>query len=167
MYNTSKNMQQYKAYATANMTVGKTRQVVMLYDGALRFIQQSIEAIGKGDFETRYNLLAKTSEIVTGLQNSLDFDNGGEISQLLYDYYASIDARLFSVHRTNNVATLEAISKELRMMRDAWDEIDQVDAAKKNAAHSRVDAEATSDSNTAAIPARQGASDYSGVGVSA
>ncbi|MCQ6468560.1 flagellar export chaperone FliS, partial [Vibrio parahaemolyticus] len=81
----------YKAYAAANMTVGKTRQVVMLYDGVMRFVQQAIEAIKKEDYETRYNLLVKSSEIITGMQNSLDFENGGEIAKLLYDYYASID----------------------------------------------------------------------------
>lgn len=117
--------QQYRAYANAAMTVGKVRQVVMLYDGAIRFVKQATEAIAAGDFETRYNQLVKTSEIITGLQNSLDFEQGGDISKLLYDYYASIDARLFTVHRSNDVKMCEAIVKELKMMRDAWDQIDR------------------------------------------
>ncbi|MCH2546200.1 MAG: flagellar export chaperone FliS [Alphaproteobacteria bacterium] len=157
MYNTSKNMHQYKAYATANMTVGKTRQVVMLYDGALRFIQQSIEAITREDYETRYNLLAKTSEIISGLQNSLDFENGGDISKLLYDYYASLDARLFTVHRSNDVAMLEAVSKEIRMMRNVWHEIDQ-----EQSGAAKTSAEA--DSSAPVMPTTEA---YSGVGVSA
>jgi len=131
MYN-SKNMHQYKAYATANMTVGKTRQVVMLYDGAMRFVQQAIEAIGREDYETRYNMLARTSEIVSGLQNSLDFENGGDIARLLHDYYSSIDARMFTVHRSNDVKVLESIVKELRMMRDVWHGIDQENSGKKS-----------------------------------
>lgn len=131
MYN-SKNMHQYKAYATANMTVGKTRQVVMLYDGAIRFVQQSIEAISRQDYETRFNQLAKASAIISGMQNSLDHENGGEIAQLLHDYYSSIDARIFSVHRSNDAAVLESIVKELRMMRDVWHEIDRADSAKKH-----------------------------------
>lgn len=135
MYNPTQNMHQYKAYATANMTVGKTRQVVMLYDGAIRFVQQAVTAIEKGDFETRYNLLAKTTEILGGLQNSLDFDNGGEVAKLLYDYYASLDARIFSVHRTNDTKILASVIKELRMMRDAWHEIDQAATEKKPAMH--------------------------------
>jgi flagellar protein FliS len=159
MYNASTHMNQYKAYATANMTVGKTRQVVMLYDGALRFVQQSIEAIKREDYETRYNLLAKTSEIISGLQNSLDFENGGDIAKLLYDYYASIDARLFSVHRSNNIKTLEAVSKELRDMRDVWHDIDQADAAKKHATHEA--------SRQSVVPAGAASASYSGIGVSA
>lgn len=134
MYNT-RNMHQYKAYAAANMTVGKIRQVVMLYDGAIRFVQQSVEAIRREDYETRYNLLTKTSEIITGLQNSLDFENGGDIAKLLYDFYASIDARIFSVHRSNHIPTLESVMKELRMMRDAWHEIDRQQAEEAAKSH--------------------------------
>lgn len=117
--------QKYQAYATAAMTVAKTKQVVMLYDGMIRYVQQSIDAIKRGDFETRYHLLTKTAEILSGLQTSLDFDNGGDIAKLLYDYYASLDARIFSVHRSNDIHTLESITRELRMMRDVWHGIDQ------------------------------------------
>lgn len=130
MYNTN-HMNKYQAYATAAMTVGKTRQVVMLYDGVIRFVQQSIEAIEQQDYETRFNLLTKSAAIISGLQSSLDFDNGGDIAKLLYDYYASIDARIFSVHRSNDVAVLQSVIKELKMMRDAWNEIDQADSGKK------------------------------------
>lgn len=134
MYN-NRNMHQYRAYAAANMTVGKTRQVVMLYDGAIRFVQQAVEAIDREDYEARYNLLTKTSEIIVGLQSSLDFENGGEIAKLLYDFYASLDARIFSVHRNNSVPTLESVAKELRMMRDAWHEIDRQQAEEAAKSH--------------------------------
>lgn len=156
------NMNKYQAYANAAMTVGKTRQVVMLYDGAIRFVQQAKEAIGREDFETRYNLLAKTSEIVSGLQNSLDFDNGGEVAKLLYDYYASIDARLFSVHRSNDTAVLDGVLKELRMMRDAWHEIDQGQSGKKDNRHDVHDAAPVAGSTHAPVSQQ-----YGGVGVSA
>lgn len=160
MYNTTNQMnKKYQAYAAAAMTVGKVRQVVMLYDGAIRFVQQAVEAIQREDYETRYNQLAKASEVITGLQNSLDYENGGEISKLLHDYYASIDARLFSVHRSNNVAVLESIQKELRMMRDAWHEIDQADAEKKSTAHEEHSGNS--------LPAGHSAASYGSVGVSA
>lgn len=124
-YQANPMAQKYQAYATAALTVGKVRQVVMLYDGTARLIQKAMDAIGREDWETRFNALAKASEIISGLQNSLDFENGGEISKLLYDYYASLDARIFSVHRNNDLKICESIIKELRMMRDAWDAIDR------------------------------------------
>lgn len=134
MYSARPMNQKYQAYAAASMTVGKLRQVIMLYDGAIRFVQQSIEAINQKDYTTRYNMLTKTTDIIMGLQTSLDYDNGGEISKLLYNYYASLDARIFSVHRSNDVTVLEAVVKELRQMRDTWEGIDQEDNNKRAAA---------------------------------
>ena len=159
MYNNTNPMtQKYQAYANAAMTVGKTRQVVMLYDGAIRFVQQAVEAIKREDYEARYNLITKTNAIISGLQNSLDHENGGEIAKLLHDYYASIDARLFAVHRSNDTAVLASVLKELRMMRDAWQEIDQVNSEKKRVAHEEP---------APALPAGHEAASYGGIGVSA
>lgn len=159
MYSAKPMNQKYQAYAAASMTVGKLRQVIMLYDGSIRFVQQSIEAIKQKDYTTRYNMLTKTTDILMGLQTSLDYDNGGEISKLLYNYYASLDARIFSVHRSNDVAVLEGVVKELRMMRDTWEAIDLQENSKR-AAVAPVSAPVV---HTPAVPA-----DYiAGAGVSA
>jgi flagellar protein FliS len=115
---------QYKAYSRANHTVSKTRQVVMLYDGAIRFIQQAIEAIEAKDYEKRYHRLTRASDILIGLQSCLDFDAGGDSAKVLYDFYSSLDLRIFAIHRSNDAnACLEIIS-ELKDMRDVWNRID-------------------------------------------
>lgn len=117
--------QPYQAYTRASHTVGKTRQVVMLYDGAIRFIQQAIEAIGKKDYETRYNKLSRATEIIIGLQACLDFEKGGPQAQALYSFYAGIESRLYPIHRSNDVKECEAIIAQLKEMRDVWDRIDR------------------------------------------
>lgn len=117
--------QQYQAYAAATQTVARTRQIVMLYDGAIRYLKQAGEAMEARRIEERYHLLVKTSEIISGLQGCLDFENGGNVAQLLYNFYSSIDLRIFALHRSNNKAECEQIIRELRQMRDVWQEIDQ------------------------------------------
>ena len=121
------NKQSYKAYAAATQTVAKTKQVVMLYDATIKSVQHAYEAIEQGDIETRYNSLVKAGEIIFGLQGCLDFEAGGEIAQTLYDFYSSIDARLMSVHRTNDARMCQQIMNELKMMRDTWIDIDKKD----------------------------------------
>ena len=121
------NKQSYKAYAAATQTVAKTKQVVMLYDATIKSVKQGCEAIEQGDIETRYNSLVKASEIIFGLQGCLDFDAGGDIAQTLYDFYSSIDARLMSIHRTNDVVMCQQIIDELKKMRDAWADLDKMD----------------------------------------
>jgi flagellar secretion chaperone FliS len=117
--------QKYQAYATATQTVAPVRQIILLYDGIIRLVQQAKEAINEKRIEDRYNLLIKASELVGGLQSCLDFDNGGEIAKILYSYYASIDARLFAIHRTNSIEECDSVIADLKQMRDSWSEIDQ------------------------------------------
>lgn len=117
--------QKYKAYAAATQTVAGTRQIVMLYDGAIRFILQAKEAIRERRFEDRYNLLVKASSVINGLQNCLDFEKGGKVAKILYQYYSAIDLRLFSIQHSNSVEQCDAVLADLRQMRDVWQEIDQ------------------------------------------
>lgn len=124
---------QYQAYSMASQTVSKTRQVVMLYDGAIRFMKQAREAIVDTRIEDKFNLLNKTSEIVVSLQGCLDFENGGDIAQILYDYYSSLDARILNIHRTNNLEMVDSVIDNLKQMRDAWGNIDSMGEAKSEA----------------------------------
>jgi flagellar protein FliS len=117
--------QKYQAYAFATQTVAKTKQIVMLYDGAVRYLQQTKEAIREKRIEDRYNLLVKTGEIINGLQACLDFENGKEIARILYNFYSSVDSRLFAIHRSNSLETCDEIIAELKQMREVWHEIDQ------------------------------------------
>ena len=122
---------QYQAYNMAHRTLAKTRQVVMLYDGAIRFIQQAKEAMTENRIADRYNLLVKASDIVLGLQGCIDFEKGGDVAKVLYDYYASIDHRILSLHRSLSPEMCDQIVKELKMMRDTWETIDREAAAQE------------------------------------
>ena len=119
------------SYRTANETVQKTRQVVLLYDAVVRFLQQSKHAIEAHEYEQRMHLLQKSSNIVMGLNSALDFNNGGEISEMLSNFYNAIDLRILTLNRTNNIDDLEKIIREVKTMRDAWDQIDQQSKVEK------------------------------------
>lgn len=114
----------YKAYSKAAHTVAKTRQVVMLYDGIIRFMSQAKEAMENNEIERRFKTLSRSSEIIAGLQACLDFDAGGETAQVLSDFYSAIDMRIFQLHRTNDPAEAQALIVELKSMREVWNGID-------------------------------------------
>lgn len=120
----------YQAYAAATQTVGKTRQIIMLYDGTIRFIQHAREAIREKRIEDRYHLLTKASDVVLGLQGALDFESGGDIARVLYQFYSGVQGRIFALHRSNSLEECDAIIAELKSMRDVWLEIDQSFAEK-------------------------------------
>ncbi len=118
----------HQAYAQAFHTVGKTRQVIMLYDGMIRFLKQAKEAINEQRIEDRFNLLVKASDVVLGLQSCLDFENGGSVAKVLYDFYSSVDSRILTIQRTNDLGLCDELITELKEMREAWNAIDQDDA---------------------------------------
>lgn len=141
----------YKAYANATVTVAKTRQVIMLYDAAIRYIQQAKDAIEKKDIETRFKTITKATNIVFGLQGCLDFEQGGEVAETLYSFYSSIDARLLTIHRNNSTEMCDQIIKELKLMRDAWEEIDQGDTDIDTPSPDQIAADSQSGSNNSGI----------------
>jgi flagellar protein FliS len=129
------NTSQLASYQNARTTLQKTRQIVLLYDAAIRFVQQAKQAVEARDFETRYERLQKVSNILSGLHASLDYDNGGEISVVLSSFYTGLDLKVISVNRTNNIEDCDYIIDELKNMRDSWEKIDlAMDVAPRTAA---------------------------------
>lgn len=114
----------YKAYNKAAHTVAKTRQVVMLYDGIVRFLAQSKEAMEGNAIERRFKTLSRASEIIAGLQACLDFEAGGDTAHVLSEFYSSIDMRIMQLHRTNDAAECQKVIDELKQMREVWNNID-------------------------------------------
>jgi flagellar protein FliS len=116
----------YQAYSLATRTVAKTRQVVMLYDGTIRFIQQAKTAITEKRIEDRFHLLTKASKVICGLQNSIDFENGGDIAMVLHRFYMDMSVRILSVNfkREGGEEMCDTLIEELKQMRDVWHNID-------------------------------------------
>ncbi len=121
--------QAHTAYSQALYTIAKTRQVVMLYDGLIRYLKQAHEAMEQNRIQDRFNLLVKAGDIVMGLQSALDFDKGDEVARTLYDFYSSIDARILTLHRTQDLELCHQLISELKEMRDIWDQIDRESTA--------------------------------------
>lgn len=119
----------HKAYQRASHTVSKTRQVVMLYDGAIRFLKQAREHMVAGEIEGRYHKLVRVGDILMALQSCLDFEAGGEPAKVLYDFYALADQRILSMHQSNSVEMCDQVLRDLKAMRDVWDAIDRGEAA--------------------------------------
>ncbi len=146
--------QHYQAYVQATHTVSKTKQIVMLYDGVIRFVQQAKEAIREKRIEDRYRLLLKASEVIYGLQGALDFENGGHIAKVLYNYYSNIDMKIFTIHRTNNMEECDVLIADLKQMRDVWAEID-ANSGKENTSTDASEAP-TPDANDKGKDSQQG-----------
>lgn len=117
------------AYSYASFNVTKTRQLVMVYDGLISAILQARMAIEEEKPEARFNHLQKACTIVIGLQAALDHERGKEISEMLDNFYFSVDARLMRLNRSPSLPEIDRVLAEVRTMRDAWVDVDAKAAA--------------------------------------
>ena len=96
--------------------------VVMLYDGALRFLNEARAAHASGDLRARARALTRVSAIVAECQSTLDLERGGEVARELDRLYSYIRARLIDVTVKRDASALAEIHKLMTTLRDAWAE---------------------------------------------
>ena len=130
--NSAKKLSAYRANAVGSAK--PENLVVMLFDGAIRFLGAAIRAFDHED-PLDFNLtihtnITKTQAIIRELNNALDLDNGGELGQNLTSLYNYFDQRLQEANIHKDRAIIEEILERISELRDAWNEsLDQKDEA--------------------------------------
>ena len=109
----------YQKIATQTAPPGQL--VLMLYDGAIMFLQKAIEAAKARRFEESHDCMIRATAILRGLSHNLDFDRGGAVAERLYKtYHALIMACLRSFGRPDASVCFDRIIASLTELRDAW-----------------------------------------------
>jgi flagellar protein FliS len=93
--------------------------VVMLYDGALRFVTDARDAMDRNDVRARTEASRRALDIVAELQNTLNMEKGGDIARELDRLYSYMSTRLLAVTR-GEVAAADELVKLLTTLRDGW-----------------------------------------------
>lgn len=94
--------------------------VVMLYDGAIKFMLSAQEAIRRHDIAARRTALSKALAIISELQSTLNMDQGGEIAVTLDELYRWSSVRLLDATVQNDEAPIEEVLQVFRTLRDGW-----------------------------------------------
>jgi flagellar protein FliS len=97
--------------------------VVMLYDGALRFMSAARDAIERRDIPARRDAISRTLAIVSELQSTLNIEQGGELAQSLDDLYGYANMRLLDAAAKNDVAPINEVHKLFTTLREGWSDI--------------------------------------------
>ena len=97
--------------------------VVMLYDGALRFIEGGRAAMRAGDLVRQNELLQRAQRIVAELLGTLDRESGGEIAANLASLYDFAIDRLVKANIEDAEGPLDEAAATLRELREAWVQI--------------------------------------------
>jgi len=98
--------------------------VVMLYDGALRFLHLGIEGLRQRDLEAQSLNLGKAQKILCELQGTLDL-NAGRIAYDLYAIYDYCLRRLLTANAEDREEYIQEVIQLLTVLRDAWDQAER------------------------------------------
>ncbi len=110
--------QQYKKTQVDTADQGKL--IVMLYDGAIKFINKAIELIPQKKIEDVHVNIVKAQDIISELMTSLNMD-AGDISNRLLSIYMYINRRLIDANISKKAEPLYEVKKHLTELRDAWE----------------------------------------------
>jgi len=94
--------------------------VVMLYDGALRFVGEAKQAHAQGNILARGHAISRCLAIIAELQSTLNVAQGGAIAEELDRLYTYVTTRLLDVSVKQDVAGLDEIHRLLTSVRDGW-----------------------------------------------
>ena len=112
---------QYKQ--TQITTANQGKLIVMLYDGAIKFLNIAIDNMNPKTYDVVNNNIIKAQDIITELLVSLNMDEGGEISQNLFNLYMYFKKQLLEANIKKDAEIIKHVVKLLKELRDAWDQI--------------------------------------------
>ncbi len=96
--------------------------ILMLYDGALRFLGQAEEGFTNQNNEAINNSLLRVQAIVTELLTSLNKEKGGEIALNLERLYLFFLDRLSEANIKKDPEPMKQIRPLIQNLRDTWAE---------------------------------------------
>jgi len=111
------------AYRTAQVvSASRAGQIVLLYEGAIRFGGQHLAFLERRDIEAAHRASIRCQDIVSALRGSLDL-SAGPIAIQLDALYGFVLRRLIGGNVTKDPRPTEEALQVLRGLLDAWRQI--------------------------------------------
>jgi flagellar protein FliS len=112
-----------QAYAESSvLTASPGQLVVMLYDGAIRFLRQSAEHMRAGDRERARERMRRAEAVIDELNGTLDMTYG-EVAERLRAIYLFSKRRLIRANLDFDPAKVDGVARMLAELRDAFAQV--------------------------------------------
>ena len=113
-----KGIETYQETAVTTQTQGKL--IVMLYDGAVKFLKMAIKEIEEKNPEAKGEYISKAIDIIFELNTTLDIDAGGEIAANLRKLYLFMGRHLTEANREQDIGKIEEVINLLEELNQGW-----------------------------------------------
>jgi len=100
------------------MTARPEDLTLMLYNGAIRFVTESIQAVEQGDISKAHNANLRAQEIIKEFTATLDMQY--DIAKYLFLMYDYIEYRLIQANIKKDAVQLEEAKGLIAELRDTW-----------------------------------------------
>lgn len=114
---------QYRKSAVT--TASPLQLVIMLYDGALRFMEAGKHGMRLNDRFGQNESLKKAQRILTELMATLDTEKGGEVAKSLFSLYSYAHSRLVDANLEDDPAPIDESIEIVSTLRESWVELEQ------------------------------------------
>ncbi len=109
--------------SSAILTASQGQLIVMLYDGASRFLAQGSIAMREQRVELAHNKLRRAEMIIGHLRASLNFEEGAAIAHNLQSIYVFCTRHLNRARVERDPEKIDQVISILAQLRDAWAQI--------------------------------------------
>jgi flagellar protein FliS len=104
------------------MTASPEQLVVMLYDGAGRFLRQAEGSMLDGSWLVASEKLSRAEAIIDELLATLDMD-AGEVADRLQSIYVFCKTRLIEARIERDSVRVDQVARLLGELREAWSQV--------------------------------------------
>lgn len=106
-------------------TASPVRLVVLLYQGAIRALSLAGRYFQDGDPVRAHSEILQAEKIVLELVNSLNFKEGGEIAQNLFQLYQFVLKQCALLNEENAQKLLPGLVQILEGLKEAWQTLEK------------------------------------------
>ena len=97
--------------------------LIMLFDGALKFLKQAKESMAVRDYAKKGILISKALDVLAELQGSLNAQKGGELAENLRKLYLLCSTKLLMANMRMDQNLVDEVIRILTGIRDAFAQI--------------------------------------------
>jgi len=114
-------MKAVQAYHNAAVTTqSKGRLIVLLYDGAIKFMKLAIKELEAQDYEAKGQYIGRAQDIINELNAVLDIDAGGETAANLRKLYCFMNRRLAEANTRRDPQMIREVITLMEELNQSW-----------------------------------------------
>ncbi len=105
---------------TAIGTQSKGRLIVMLYDGAIKFMKLAIRELEAGNHAAKGQYINRAQDVINELNAVLDLEGGGEIASNLRKLYLFMNRRLNEANAKRDPQMIREVITLMEELNQSW-----------------------------------------------